>query len=89
VELANTLVKAGWIPWEAAYYKPMTGAIMAHFKATTPGHAYMAAGLDGRIIIDNGSPAGRQLYKTADKTIKIQYLTGVFFLPPGIIPAKW
>lgn len=89
VNLANTLVKAGWIPWEVAYYKPPTGAIMAHFKATTPGHVYMAAGLDGRIIVDNGSPAGRQLYKTADKTIKIQYLGGVFFLPPGIIPESW
>jgi hypothetical protein len=89
VNLSNTLVKAGWIPWELAYFKPTTGAIMAHFRATSPGHVYMAAGLEGRIIIDNGAPAGRQLFRTTDKTIKIQYLGGVFFLPPSIIPETW
>ncbi len=89
VNLANTLVKAGWIPWELATYRPPTGAIMAHFKATTPGHVYMAAGNDGRIIIDNGSPAGRQLGRTSDKTIKMLYYGGVFFLPPGILPRVW
>lgn len=89
VNLANTLVKAGWIPWELASFRPPTGAIMAHFKATTPGHVYMAAGHDGRIIIDNGSPAGRQLVRTVDKTIKMLYYGGVFFLPPGILPKPW
>jgi hypothetical protein len=89
VNLANTLVKAGWIPWELTSYRPPTGAIMAHFRATSPGHVYMSAGFDGRVIIDNGAPAGRQLFRTTDKTLKIQYLGGVFFLPPGIIPESW
>jgi hypothetical protein len=89
INLSNTLVRAGWIPWELAAFKPPTGSIMAHFRATSPGHVYMAAGFDGRLIIDNGAPAGRQLFKTTDKTIKIQYLGGVFFLPPGIIPEAW
>jgi hypothetical protein len=61
---------------------------MAHFKATTPGHVYMAAGADGRIVVDNGSPAGRQLGRTADKTIKMLHYGGVYFLPLGIIPER-
>lgn len=89
INLTNTLYTVGWIPWELAYYRPPTGAIMAHFKATTPGHVYMSAGLDGRLIMDNGSPAGRKLYETSNKTIKMMYYGGVFFIPPGIIPSKW
>jgi hypothetical protein len=89
VNLTNTLYKVGWIPWELVSFRPPTGAIMAHFKATTPGHVYMAAGHDGRLIVDNGSPGGRQLYRTTDKVIKMMYYGGVFFLPPGIIPSRW
>lgn len=89
VNLTNTLYRVGWIPWELAYYRPPTGAIMAHFKATTPGHVYMAAGMDGRLVLDNGSPSGRRLFSTSDKTIKMMYYGGVFFLPPGVVPRKW
>jgi hypothetical protein len=48
----------------------------------------MAAGADGRIVVDNGSPAGRQLGRTADKTIKMLHYGGVYFLPLGIIPER-
>ncbi len=89
VKLADSLYNAGWIPWELVTYKVPTGAIMAHFRATTPGHVYMAAGFDGRLIVDNGSPGGRKLFHTTDKILRMMYLGGVFFLPPGIVPEKW
>ena len=55
----------------------------------TPGHTYLAAGDDGQIIMDNGSPHGRDLRKTTQKIIELMYQTGVFFLPPGIQPDPW
>lgn len=89
VNLANSLAKAGWIPWELSKYAPLTGAIMMHEQATSPGHTFMAAGDDGRFVVDNGSPAGRDLRKTSKKTIDIMFKGGVFFLPPGITPRGW
>lgn len=89
VKLAQALYIAGWIPWELSQFKPLSGAPTMHFKATSPGHAYISAGMNGRYIVDNGSPEGRDLGKTSDKTIKMMYLGGVFFLPPGIIPEAW
>lgn len=89
VKLAQALFIAGWIPWELSKFKPLAGAPTMHFKATSPGHAYIAAGMDGRFIVDNGSPEGRDLGKTSDKIINMMYLGGVFFLPPGINPEAW
>lgn len=89
VNLANALNKAGWIPWELSKFAPSTGAIMMHEQATSPGHTYMAAGDNGRFIVDNGSPAGRDLRKTSKKIIELMFKGGVFFLPPGIIPTSW
>lgn len=89
VNLANALIKAGWIPWELSKYSPPIGAIMMHEQATSPGHTYMVAGDDGRFIVDNGSPAGRDLRRTTKATIDLMFKGGVFFLPPGIIPTHW
>ncbi len=89
VNLANSLHNAGWIPWELSKFSPPIGAIMMHEQATSPGHTYMAAGDNGRFVVDNGSPAGRDLRKTAKKTIEIMFKGGVFFLPPGINPSAW
>lgn len=89
VNLATALAKAGWIPWDMSVYKPKTGAPMMHERATSPGHTYMNAGHDGRIIVDNGAPSGRDLRKTSDKILKLMYQGGIFFLPPGMIPEKW
>lgn len=89
VNLANSLNKGGWVPWELSKYNPPIGAIMMHEQATSPGHTYMVAGDNGRFIIDNGSPAGRDLRKTTKKTVEIMFKGGVFFLPPGIIPGLW
>lgn len=89
VNLANALNVAGWVPWELTQYAPPVGALMMHSKATTPGHAYIAAGFDGKLIIDNGSPSGRDLHQTSEKIINLMYRGGVFFLPPGMIPKKW
>ncbi len=89
VNLSAALNKAGWIPWDASKYRPMTGAIVMHTTGNSPGHTYMAAGHDGRLIVDNGAPQGRDLRKTKAKTIDIMFRSGVFFLPPGVNPAKW
>jgi len=89
VNLANYLDRAGWIPWETALYKPVTGAPMMHAKGTTPGHAYLVGGADGRIIVDNGSPYGKDLRNSPGKYLDMMYKHGVFFLPPGNVPAKW
>ena len=89
VNLANALSKAGWIPWELNKYAPPAGAVMMHEQATSPGHTFMVAGDNGRFIMDNGSPAGRDLRATSKKIIDLMFKGGVFFLPPGIIPAGW
>jgi len=89
VTLADHLAKAGWIPWEAFYYQPPAGAPVMHYKATTPGHAYLSGVDGGQIIVDNGAPRGRDLRVTNDKYIRMMYMHGVFFLPPGIIPNRW
>lgn len=91
VNLTTALHQAGWIPWDPYFYKPKTGAIAMHTTARTPGHTYLIAGANGRIIIDNGSPGGRDLFKSnaSRDLIDLMYDIGVFFLPPGIIPDKW
>jgi hypothetical protein len=80
---------AGWVPWEASKYVPPAGAIMMHETGLTPGHAYMSGGDNGRFIIDNGMPQGRDLRGTSKKILEIMYRHGVFFLPPGINPQAW
>ena len=89
VNLANALAKAGWIPWEAAKFKPQLGVPMMHYLARSPGHAYFIGGDDGRIIVDNGSPRGRDLRRTSKKITDMMFMHGVFFLPPGIVPETW
>lgn len=89
VNLATALFKGGWIPWDSKYYIPPTGAPIMNATANTPGHTYMSGGDNGRFIVDNGSPRGRDLRTTSDKIIKMMFQTGVFFLPPGIIPEQW
>ena len=88
--LGRALYKAGWIPWTSFEYRPPIGAIMLNGVGDSPGHAYFAAGSNGRLIVDNGAPQGRDLGSgTAAATIAMMYSSGVFFLPPGINPAKW
>lgn len=91
--LGERLAKGGWIPWDPTRYKPMTGAIGMHGEATTPGHAYIIGGADGRIIVDNGHPLGLDLRGTSKRHktnfIPRQYSHSVFWLPPGILPEAW
>ncbi len=87
--LSAALNKAGWTAWEPSKYRPPTGAIMMHGAALSPGHTFMAAGDDGRLVIDNGSPQGRDLRTTTESTLRLMYKNGVFFLPPGITPKPW
>lgn len=92
VYLARALFESGWIPWDSADFKPKIGAVAMHADANTPGHAYMIAGENGRFIVDNGSPKGRDLFKTGSyqrDIIGMMYDHGVFFLPPGILPERW
>jgi hypothetical protein len=89
VNLSTFLYRAGWVAWDPQIYIPPTGAVMMHASGNSPGHTYMSAGDQGRFIIDNGSPQGRDLRKTALKTLQIMYQHGVFFLPPGYNPKKW
>ena len=83
------LDRAGWIPWDSQTYIPPAGAIMMHAQGLSPGHTYMSAGDNGRFIVDNGMPQGRDLRSTSQNTIEMMYRHGVFFLPPGFIPKKW
>lgn len=83
------LEKAGWIPWDPQTYIPPTGAFMMNEVGKSPGHTYMSAGDNGRFIFDNGSPQGRDLRISSQKTIELMYMEGVFFLPPGLTPKKW
>jgi hypothetical protein len=87
--LASALNAAGWVPWDTVFYKPPPGAILMNAWGDTPGHAYISAGDDGRFIVDNGSPQGRNLRTTTAKTIEMMYQAGLFFLPPGINPPPW
>lgn len=89
VNFSKALFTAGWVPWDATKYRPMTGAFLMNGAGYTPGHTYMAAGLDGSLIFDNGAPQGRDLRKSSDSTIGMMYQNGVFFLPPGINPKPW
>jgi len=89
VNLANHLARAGWIPWEAYRFQPPVGAPMMHFRATSPGHAYLSGSEGAQIIVDNGNPRGRDLRATSDKIIRMMYVHGIFFLPLGITPVKW
>lgn len=87
--LSQALYDAGWIPWDSGVYRPMTGAVLMHRDGQSPGHTFMSAGDDGRFIIDNGAPHGRDLRKTNARTIQLMFLDGVFFLPPGVNPKRW
>jgi hypothetical protein len=89
VRFSNALDKAGWVPWDTTQFRPPIGAVLMNEDGQTPGHTFMAAGDDGRIIMDNGAPQGRDLRKTVEHTIGIMFIEGVFFLPPGILPEKW
>lgn len=89
VNLTDFLANAGWIPWDPSVYVPPVGVPMMHATAKTPGHAYLSGGENGRYIVDNGTPQGRDLRASTENTISIMYQHGVFFLPPGFIPAKW
>ena len=89
VKFSQNLYTAGWIPWESHKYRPPTGAIMLNGAGETPGHTYMAAGDDGRLIIDNSAPGGKDLREVSGKTIAMEYEAGVFFLPPGVNPELW
>lgn len=86
---ASALNVAGWIPWDTTLYAPVTGALLMNSWGDSPGHTYISAGDHGRFIVDNGSPQGRDLRTTSQKTIGMMYMTGVFFLPPGVIPPRW
>jgi hypothetical protein len=87
--LSSALHAAGWVAWEPSKFRPPTGAIMMHGSAMSPGHTFMAGGDDGQIVIDNGSPQGRDLRTTSASTLNLMYRNGVFFLPPGILPKAW
>ncbi|MFN7729229.1 MAG: hypothetical protein ACK5P7_08745 [Bdellovibrio sp.] len=89
VNFSMALYKAGWVPWDATKYRPITGAFMMHGAGYTPGHTFISAGEDGRYIVDNGAPQGRDLRKTAASTIDMMFEVGVFFLPPGVNPPSW
>ena len=88
-EFSKALYAAGWIPWDTSKFRAPTGAFLMHGAGKTPGHTYIAGGDDGRIIVDNSAPQGRDLRKTTDKTTELMYMGGVFFLPPGINPQPW
>lgn len=87
--LSLYLARAGWIPWDAAKYAPSMGAIIMHTTGISPGHTYISAGSNGRFIIDNSSPQGRDLRIATGNTIELMYQHGVFFLPPGFSPERW
>lgn len=87
--LSLYLNRAGWVPWDASKYIPVTGAPMMHMAGVSPGHAYLSGGERGRYIVDNANPQGRDLGQYSRKRIAYMYMHGVFFLPPGIVPAAW
>lgn len=87
--LSKALFKAGWIPYAARDFRPPIGAILFHTIGISPSHTYAAAGDDGLLIVDNGSPQGRDLRKSHMKTVNLMFNTGFFMLPPGIPPQAW
>lgn len=87
--LTNYLIRAGWIPWDSSLFRVPVGALVFHHTGLTPGHGYAAAGLDGRFIVDGFHAEGKDLSTFKGKTIRMMFMGGVFFLPPGIIPGKW
>ena len=87
--LSRALFKAGWTVWSTKDYRPPVGAVMLNGVGQTPGHVFFAAGHDGRWIVDNGSPQGRDLQKAQLKTLTNLYKAGAFMLPPGITPRPW
>lgn len=87
--LAKALLKANFVPWSTATYRPPIGAILMNGTGETPGHAFMAAGDDGRLVVDNGAPEGRDLGLTSALLISRMFKAGVFFLPPGVQPKNW
>jgi hypothetical protein len=89
VNFSSALWKAGWIPWDASKFRPVVGSFLMNGSGLSPGHTYISAGTNGRLIVDNGAPQGRDLGATTDKTISMMFQTGVFFLPPGINPPQW
>lgn len=89
VELSRSLNIAGWVPWDYTMFRAPAGSIMMHTTGISPGHTYMSGGDDGRIIVDNGTPKGRDLRVTSQSIVGLMYQTGVFFLPPGITPQAW
>lgn len=89
VNFSKSLYDAGWVPYEPSKFRPPVGALLMNASGNTPGHTYIAAGEDGRLIVDNGSPQGRDLRTTSKKILEMMYETGVFFLPPGITPQAW
>lgn len=89
VGLSASLVIAGWTPWDPQIFRPPTGALLFHMSGKSPGHTYLSAGQDGQFIVDNGAPQGRNLRTTVENTLSLMYQTGLFILPPGVIPARW
>lgn len=87
--LSSALFRAGWIPWDASIYRPITGSFIMHQIGKSPGHTYISAGEDGMIVVDNGSPQGKDLRKSSTRVLSMMYQSGVFFLPPGINPPAW
>ncbi len=87
--LSRALLKAGWTVWSTKEYRPPVGAVMLHGIGQTPGHVFFAAGLDGRWIVDNESPQGRDLRHMSLSGLKLAYKAGAFMLPPGITPQPW
>lgn len=89
IGLRRSLVKAGWVPWATAEFRPPTGAVMMNGAGESPGHAYLAGGRDGRLIIDNGSPQGRDVGRAGERIVRNMYQSQIFLLPPGIQPKPW
>lgn len=89
--LADRLTLAGWIPWDPSLYRAPVGAIGMALDAWTPGHTYLIGRSGGGFIVDNGNPRGLDLKETnlSVRKFRDMYGHGVFFLPPGITPARW
>ena len=87
--LGAALLRSGWSVWDASRFRPPMGAILVHTIGQSPSHTYMAAGLDGSLIVDNSAPRGRDLRQSSDKVLRLAYQTGAFYLPPGQIPPAW